>query len=247
MAKLDLGLEVFSRPSRYDRWPPHAPDDPAAPPPFRDPPLRAAELLPWRQLEGVALRGDAGSLVSPLVLQPELAPMLTRLRALIIELDADPEGLAARGMSAPPMARALWRAPWLGQLTKLHLCALRYDCDAPPADGGAPPLLGSVEELDVEFFPYGGHYPLPGPAAAARLLAGCDLGLLRGLTLGRFVGARAAVAPRARELVALTRLMVDGGDEWNAAANQRRSRRERSLAAFLSKPAAFEVDEFEVV
>ena len=200
---------------------------------YTNPPPRGAGLLPWRTLERLTLVSAGAPLLLPALTQEEVAPQLTRLRALSIALSGRPAELLE------PLT-ALWRAPWLRQLTSLRLmelmgehgedsdgAATRAIFDAlPAADGGGggargAPLMPALQELTVwnlDYYDYDGRRrTVAGADGLRRLLGACMLGALRRLVLRTFDGARGVLAARASELTALTELDLGSDAIWRAA------------------------------
>ena len=207
-------------------------------------PPASAELLPWHQLERVALLRDAAALL-PLLTQPEVAPQLSRLRALRIlfqdELHTD---IAAASLVA------LFQAPWLSQLTSLRLEGLTLGDDncrkvfeALPAPDEPRTLLPAIQEL--HFCADWCVFVDNTPDAQRRLLAVCSLGALRELVLAGFRGVRSGLAERVDELTALTSLDLGRYDTWRYVAEKGdgggapaavAAERAEQLAMFLTPP-----------
>ena len=235
-------------------------DDESTPPLYAQP-LRGAKLLPWRTLESLALQADGAALL-PLLTQPEVAPQLSRLRALCVGFqNYFDDGYCRSAIHASPLA-PLWRAPWIGQLTRLRLSGLSHYCghyrgffEALPAAPGAL-LLPQMQQLHIALDDEGFLDELPSAAQGVRRLFGaCSPGELRGLTFEGFEGTRGALAPHASALTALTSLRLGCKDRWAADANAAAgsggggggggsdagaaavAARAQSLAAFLARRA----------
>ena len=204
--------------------------DDGAPPLYSRSPPRAADLLPWRQLESIALR-EHGAALARVLTQREVATQLSRLQALTLDLNAKADDCDWLHVSRAlqPLA-PLWRAPWIGQLTKLELLDLstsehcrhcRGFFEALPAPGGAP-LMPRMRQLHIsvhgpDFFER--RLVSVGRKEVARLLGACALGGLRRLTLEGFDGVRHELTRHAAAMTALTSLRFWFSEEdWRAEA-----------------------------
>ena len=173
-----------------------------------------AERLPLQQLRVLELKEQMTDALLPVLLRLDVAPALTALRALTL----DPRGVAQ-------VLSALWRAPWVPQLTRLELKGLDASDDAVDAlfaalphngafAGAPPPLLRSIKELTVaasEVCVEEHHQGLV--EDLRRLLAAANPATLEALALEDCQqGAAAALAERAGAFTALKRLRLDGRD-----------------------------------
>ena len=200
-------------------------------------PPAGSGLLPWGQLESLALEDD-GAAFLPVLYQPAVAKQLGRLQALSCDLNTQRDlATVMSAMMAAPLA-PLWTQPWVRNLRRLRLAGLDIRRShmrsfyatlpplAPPGAPAAPPLLPAVEELTIK----GWGLSSGEPDGLRRLLAACNLGSLRRLELQGFgAGARGEVAARASELTALRELSLGGGIAWRAEAG--------GLVAFLQQRA----------
>ena len=180
-------------------------------------PRNGADLLPWRQLEGLSLLADAAAL-APLLARRDVAPQLTRLRALEIDLAPGGHSVSGNEEFVRPLA-PLWGAPWLSQLTRLSFKRLVADSDhcrgffeaLPTESGGAT----AGEQLERLLAAEGIDLP-PGAArdlgdGLAALLG--EAALLSMIARAPQRGAAAPAAARPRRQAPLARieeLIIDG-------------------------------------
>lgn len=202
-----------------------------------------AGLLPWSQLEGLALVND-GVALAPLLMQPPVAQQLTRLRAL----SASVKRCEVAQLFAVSLA-PLWRMPWLSQLTRLCLTGIDEDrryCRAffealPaagwPAPSRGPPLLPQVQDLCVAGRELYSGMAMDTPDGLERLLGACNLGTLRRLELQGFRDVRRGVAGHAARLTALTELRFTPGlpnSTWSPCPGADAAAHAQQLATFLA-------------
>ena len=185
-------------------------------------------LLPLRRLETLSLTGDAVALLPPL-LKPGAAAQLASLSSLSLTFGDGERPSRAFG--------ALWRAPFLPQLTRLEfwdLDAATEDAEAllaalpvapigdgleplaPPPLPPPPPLLRSIKALVVSRADDNCPEDDEGLVSwghLAALLAACNPATLEALYVDDCgEDAAEALAERAGDFTALRRLRLDGRD-----------------------------------
>ena len=171
-------------------------------------------LSPLSRFETLELGGEMACLLATLPHAPAARP-LAALRALRVDFD---------GYWPEPGERfdAVWRAPWLAQLTRLELSAeAGYVAAADglfaalPAAAAAPPLLRSLRELVIRTTNWHDGEPEAGvaPRDLLRLLAAANPATLEALHLHDCrAGAAAVLAARVSALTSLKRLTLNGRD-----------------------------------
>ena len=195
--------------------------------PYDNPPI--FEVLPLKQLEALDLRFGMSALFAPL-LRAGAAGALASLRSLRVDFDRC-------GVQPSKAAlRALWRAPWLAQLTRLELAVDNGDLAAAdglfaalpdPEEGRRrrplapptpppPPPLRSIRELVISSTAVDDDEPDDGsvaPDGLRRLLAAVNPATLEALAIHDCqAGAAAVLTERVGALTSLKRLTLNGRD-----------------------------------
>ena len=167
---------------------------------WRPPPTPPQHLL--RRLEALALGGEIGASWLRMLLEPEVAAEMTRLRDLSLLALGSCEGDNA----LPP---APWRPQWLPQLTRLAVAnEHEYDltmtrvCCALASAPGALPALRALAVINHQ------HSSSQPPGQLRDLLNACDAAALESLTLSGSDAIRGIAA----ELPSLRALAYQGCD-----------------------------------